>query len=224
MAEQAKPYNQIEELNHYYRHTIIGYKEDDKIYPYHVNDFYKESGKVKITGDRLFIDKDECYWCPLNIILDEECVSLTHPEMGIINLPEYAVHLKRVPYRQYKKAYYENNIQVNYVNYSECIKLGVQLYNSTDPKFLMSVFNPESLPIQDSINQIRNGDRLSAAIDRRFFLISLLYNKDIMIGYKNYLIGKLNDQDQVVLFPSASHHREDLVRYIPIVEETYVKT
>lgn len=203
------PDQEIADFNKAYADTYV--KCGDT--PYFIEEIIRleENKNIIVASGHKIIKKENIWCCSLTNFSD---LTLIHPICGAINLPEYAIYIKRIPRRQWKKGLYFDNINIKCYSSSELTALD-HIFNIKTPINLYSWFNPIFYSPQEAYEKLLNGDMLSVAINQHLVLANHLYKKETFVYYKNYKVGTI-DRGVVLLNSTISHLMDEISMYFPV--------
>lgn len=195
-----------------YSNSVLGRKADDEVLPFMVSTFTEEErGKIYVHG--YFAAKTKWSttlksfeWKPKEWVLDS-------PKLGLFNIDGVAVHLKRSPRRQYKRAYSVKNITKVDPLDKEYRYTRRKSIRPDNIGLLKEIFNPNYPSPQEAIEKINSFCYLSIAFNSTFGFGLKRGSAYPVVIYKDNVVGVLIE-DEVELFKEYEHLREQLSQYV----------
>lgn len=202
--------DQVRFLNKRFQNVIIGKKpekEGKKIVP------------VKVVGF-LSDDEDNILLRYYNVggenenivVFKESDYLLDCPQVGMLQVGERVVYLRRVPERQWKRGFTENVIRSEPLSNLESRELGYPIARINTKSAVSLIYNPKYLSMENGLSKLSAGKLLSFAISRKF-AISLKWDAEFpVVYYKDWVIGWVDEG--VICLPKQVHHIfEELSQY-----------
>lgn len=132
------------------------------------------------------------------------------PELGIINLKRNVIFVQRAAARQWKRCFCFGSGRM-FTSIPLMRGIGSTLNAmSQSPSVLNAMFYPEYFTPAVAFKKVSSGNRISAAINPRFYIGVNGVLPFVYLGYKNYCVGRV-EKGRFILFPQASHLYEELV-------------
>jgi hypothetical protein len=148
-------------------------------------------------------------------------VDLTYPSLGLINTTTDVRHVSRKPSRQYRKAFRSESNNTSPLFCTNQIKTQYELRSRNPPLFsyhtepvIYHIFKNEYYSLDQAIEMIMNGDRLSVAITPKFAISLNLYNlTHFTVYHKKHLIGLLHKETKELRLLSSYTHLYNEIRF-----------
>lgn len=146
-------------------------------------------------------------------------VNISYPSLGLINTNTDVRYVTRAPTRQWRKAYRVEGQKFRKLDCTKQIEHQYTIRGRPSPLYTSGkydityyIFNNEYYTIQEALQMIEEGQRISVAINPRVAVSLNLFNVDnYTIYYKNYLVGLLDKETRVLkLLQTYEHLTNDL--------------
>lgn len=209
----------VNELNHYYKDTILSITKDGIKYPFYANEFQKGDAHTYLVCNGSIAIKDAkgvFMWAPHVITADE--LNYEHPEMGYHNMCQCAYYVERSPERQYKKGASDRTLSFHRkapaIEYVE-IYYSISPQKTNDVEKWYSVFNPKYYSIDEIISKLDSCEIYSGALSPKYAIIPLANSDKLSIGYKHTIVGFL--EGNIGVLPKNNEHLvESLSEYLKV--------
>lgn len=188
------------DFNRKYQHTIVVDRTTGKDRLFIVGGLLEnDSGSLVIKGTPIVDGPAHYGGKNITIPFHKFEASLDFPKLGVINVPNNILYFGRIPYRQWLRCFHNSLVHISYPQSEDGLITDI---NRGD--VLHSIFFPKYFSEKEALAQLVSGDRISCAIDDRFYLGVSKHFTFIYVGYKENIIGKLtNKRKEISLFPYA---------------------
>ena len=164
-------------------------------------------------------DSDASSWEPFGFLWaePEAEVKFSWPELGLINFNKGVIKVTRVPKHHWKKGYHRNSLHVWNINYMEQSILKRKNVMNDDlnkPRLIKELYQPKYIAPMDAYHSVLEGDRLGAAINRKFFTKITFDSDEIYLGYKKNVVGVLRKNTQEPLRVDLFRGNEFLIEQV----------
>lgn len=206
----------VEDLNHIYSSTYVRSRKNNHIM-YLVGFRYGETNNNILVNLYDYTDKVDLGRTPFSM----DDYDWGFPALGNINENTCAVHLSRVPLRQFKRTIAASNIRRDVIGSSTFEAIGkrapvTRLNNAEIATSIITAFEPTFFPFKEAIELVTKGQRISAAFSRTLS-VGVDPHVDIpVVYYRTILIGT-TDGDVINLARPAAHLKEQIQLVLPEV-------
>ena len=142
----------------------------------------------------------------------EEDYLLDCPQVGMSQVGNSVIYLRRIPERQWKRGYTENVVRADSISYRESREVGLPTIRLMDKRLINFLYNPKYMSMSDGLVSMREGKMFSFAISRKFAIGMNFKAKFPLVFYKEWTVGWV-DEDTIILPPPSHHLFEELSQY-----------
>jgi len=176
-----------------------------------------ESDRV-FHGSILRVSSDgSMSWDGEHAYLIRDCIDLTFPECGYVNLSETAIYMDKKAVRQWHRGMTAAQVNVYQPNMKEWNTLGKPSIRLHNHELVFGLFNRNYPTYQQAFDSVVLGKTMACAFDTEFaFVIKsgvsrpLLMYRDNVCGYADPLRG-------VIIHPVFKHLEKELSVYTEVV-------
>lgn len=215
--------NEVEELRKKYVDTVISFKgEDGDNIPFLVSDVRPNPEHPRVAEHATFlgwVGKDGVWNNRGPASLKYKDASLKFPDMGLVNHGIFAVNIERIARRQWRMGYNARVCHPTIYQQRALQRYGViGIFDHMNVNFLYDLFNRKYPSPDECIRRLTEGEAFSVAFSPQFFLTLTHMSDNILIGYKNWIVGLYKD-GEFTLNEKCHHLYESLSQYVPIKAE-----
>lgn len=203
----------VEELNRQYRDTMVGVKSDKGIIPFQVQmiEGPKEDpqwfGRIAVGGRFRAVEKP----------LTGDKLCLKFPQVGTVNAGLGTFYISRRPLRQWKRGFKDDLVDRAAILPETFLELGLRTERGV--QYYVNLFNRQYPAPMEALYKVLAEGLISCAFSPRFwFGISPRYD-NVVIGYKYWVVGYVDDNGQFKLEKRCQHLKEELSQYINVQVE-----
>lgn len=191
--------------------SYIGVGIEGKVQPLHVIQFVKSKEVYRVKG--VLLDNGTTR----EMTADVESLVFEKPVGGLINFDESVFFTTYIPNRQWKRGYRYRNISLVRPFADEEAVAGARGRNAltNDPRFIEAFFMPTYPSPRAAIAQVRSLDVLARAFSRKFAVGIKDGYPDLQLFYKYHHVGRITDNDTVLLNENSEQLIEELSQYLP---------
>jgi hypothetical protein len=131
-------------------------------------------------------------------------VQWDYPELGMVNLTDFAVYHRRNAQRQWKRGVREHQITSAIVGNHMRRRRGRSSFSFTSRNHILALFNPTFEPLEACIQHVLAGRGYSQAFDRDWAIMAYPEIKHPTVVYKESVVGVVKE-GECVLHERASH-------------------
>lgn len=198
-------------LNEAYSDTIVNY---NGVFSYITSFAVSQAGAIHVSKSSM--NPHIASWEENKEKVDIDNLKIEFPPVGYINYKNninYAVFIKRVPRRQWKKGLHLDNISFRIPLIKDMGMLNiptVERENAYNVNFIHSWFLNTYPSILDAHALVETGEFFSCAFSNKFALSNSIGIPDIFLLYKEYIVGFFSPTDEIMLYSKFSLLREEL--------------
>lgn len=215
-----------EDYNHHYRGCVgllihPEYTEDDKpcLFSFETVDSEIHPGDSLTGGIARDKEIKDNKWTNVRFRYGDDRIKLEFPfpRVGLMNFNKGVFNIVRTPAHQWKKGIHRNVLQFVNLTAPEQEILERDILNNEQffrPRVIQELFHPRFFTPTEAFESVVSGQRLAAALDRNFFVKMSFISNDILIGYKEYVIGILYKRAQSPIIAKLFPRNEFLLEQL----------
>jgi len=193
----------IDDYRHYYE-GCLGLSEGKVVY---VNEIQATGGghRYNILGTTVI----DGMWHPITLVSDN--ITYPTPELGYINVFDIAVHMKRLPLRQWKRGLCKSVLKIDFpevvIGELAFFPNEFRAINAGHSVVVEALFKRHYPTYDEAIRQIIRGEAACRALSPNILLTSTCSDK-LGVYYDNSLVGMVDGRKLVLSESSRMFHQE----------------
>lgn len=223
----------INELSHRFGNQVIGVYIEGKTKagetntictPYSVVEFSRTLGRVPNQPDPVPVPYVRLHKIGTDttrnsFTLHNHIFQWDIPKMGVLNYRDSVVFAHTDASRQWRRGLDRESLI-----YEDPLSLDsriIRVESGTTNRFLSrsdvikALYNPVKFSFHTAYEKVRSFERRAAAFNNKFFIANTILSNDLVIGYRNTLVGTLDSDGVINLNRNASFLLESLSEYRP---------
>ena len=145
-----------------------------------------------------------------------------YPSFGLVNHKTVVINTVRLPRRQWKRGYNKSIVRLSSpvaqeMKYLAMYKVGYRMPPAEDKEFVKSLFRENYIPFDKSYQRVADCKAVASAFSNKFSVVNKHNTKTLMISYRDYIIGVVDDNLRITLSRNVRHLEQELGQFAEVV-------